>query len=218
MRIANVSRARSIWLFDTAELNPNGEDIVSKIYASLLRKYQFRVKPAADDILSAKDRRLAEGLFHHNGLSIPVALEYWSDGLVADTITSTEVSDAFLEDVISTLSKELQVKYHPNMIRSRRYLSELVVYADKGLVGICDRLDAFAKELGKLWPSQEVSAIFFGSESRPTAFTFERRANTSYEHNKFFSSAQMKTDTHSQLLDLFESIVLAERSDSVVSI
>ena len=87
------------------------------------------------------------------------------------------------------------------MAKRRAYRSELIVYADRTLAGVCNKFDRFGSNLSEALQSpQELSAIYFGSSSKTAAFTFERRVNEPFEDNKFFSSATTKTDTHLTLL------------------
>ena len=208
MEIASVSLARSIWLFETAELNPRGINIYPGLLTKLVDRYKFKTFPMPDDLLSFKDRRFSAGQFLFGETSVEVGLEWWQDGLVGDTKHSTRVADAFLEDFLQWLGGELQVQFPADLVKNKGYRSELVVYASKSLRGFCAKLDSFSDELSEVWSDrQELSNIVFGSEAKTAAFTFERRVKTEYAQNKFFSTALTDTARHLTLLQRFEEIL-----------
>ena len=207
MRLAKVQLARSIWLFDTAELNPHGISVES--LKNMVEGFGFKW-PKPEEIASGK-AELKNGKFVFDGNTIDVNLDIHADGLVADTRHSTEASDEFLSKFIVAVSRDLGVQYSPQMARKRIYRSEMIVYAeDFKLVRVCEKLDAFARELSaSIKSTQELSAVVYGESTKVNNFSFERRINESFELNRFYSSALLPTEEHLRMLERFEAILSA---------
>ncbi|MFN3326497.1 MAG: hypothetical protein ACK5AZ_23620 [Bryobacteraceae bacterium] len=104
MEIASVNLARSIWLFDTSELNPRGINLYPQVFGKVIERYKFQTFPKWDEVVNSKDRRFARGQFVLDEVGIEVALEIWKDGLVGETQHSTAATDAFLDDFVQWLA------------------------------------------------------------------------------------------------------------------
>lgn len=209
MELASINLARSIWLFDTAELNPLGKSVYPDLFTKLIDRYKFRTVPKAEDLISGKDRKFSHGQFAFGELLVEISTELWGDGLIADTRHSTEATDAFLDDALQWIAEELQIRYPASLVKKKAYRSEIVAYFSSGLSGMCAKLDTFTQELSGIWPGpdqQELSAVIFGSEAMNSSFTLERRINTPYAENKFFSAAQTDTARHLALLRKLEEL------------
>ena len=206
MPLAKVQLARSIWLFDVSELNPFGANF-EPLYNVIIQRYGFTGLPKPEDAVTGSSK-YGSGKFLFGEQIIDVSLEIHSDGLIADTRHSTDASDIFLQDLLTLTGDHFHVKYPPRMAKKRAYRSELIVYADRGMEGLCEKLDRFAKILSSLTSSkQELNAVVFGSESKNSAFTFERKINAPFEENRFYSAALMPSGDHLALLYKFEDLL-----------
>lgn len=212
MQIAKVQLARSIWLFDVQELNPLGINTV-ELLAKTNECYGFRNVTTPDDVANKKTRLTDGRFFWMDGATIvDVALEIYNDGLVADTRSSTDASNAFLKHFIDWLALEVGVIYSPQMTRRRSFRSEIVFFAEHGLAGLCTSLSEFAGLVAeRMRGPSEFTGVVFGSESRQQEFVIERKVGEPFESNKFYSSAQMTTTDHIQLLSDFERLLLQSR-------
>jgi len=152
---------------------------------------------------------------------VDVALKIFNDGLVAETQSSTHDSDAFLEDVLISATKDFSLAYKPQMIRNRVYFSELYMESLRSLNGINTKISQFAAKLTGLVPNKvenlfECAAIGFWptyATARSNIvigpFRFERKLNTLPTENKYYSTAPMHTDDHIALLQEFESTFMS---------
>jgi hypothetical protein len=207
MRLAKIQLARSIWLFDTAELNPFGISLFeSGVVSNLVQKYRFKQHPnLTDQPLQAKSWRFDTGSFlHEDGKYYDVGLEVFADGITGDCRFSTVICDAFLREVINGIAAELEVTVAPSIGKKRAYKSELIIYADENLSGISPMLDIISDSLGELLGvPTEPTAFSFGSDGRHSLFSIERAVNEPFENLKYFSSAMMQTSDHVTLLNRF---------------
>ena len=221
MKLLSVQRARSVWFIRIIDLNPHGLNELSLI-EPIKEKYNFRrvadiVKPG--DIDLSKGFLLGGGSFKKNGKrEIIVDLTIYNDGFVVDTRSSTDDSDAFLEDFLNWIAKEYGFEPYKGLLRSKIYLSELWVQTDIFLNNLNPKLVEFANRLTTLVPTQykhslkyETAGIIFGAE--PTSisplapFKFERAENTPYGEKRYFSVAPLRTEVHLTLLNELENII-----------
>ena len=97
MNLLSIGLARSIWLFQIAEWNPRGR-AMHPIFFSLMEQYKFLKAPKLDEIDWQKGIKFEDGTFKaKTGEELTVALTVYADGAVADTRSSTQHSDEFLD-------------------------------------------------------------------------------------------------------------------------
>src|SRR6266481_3188167 len=100
MKILFVGLARSIWLFNTYMLNPKGLSF-QPLLEKISERYQFAKAPKnALDLDEQSALSFKSGTFvNSKGASVLVGFSIYADGLVVDTLSSTDDSDAFLEEI-----------------------------------------------------------------------------------------------------------------------
>jgi hypothetical protein len=222
MKLLSVKQARAIWLVSIVDLNPRGLSLFGLIMP-IVEKYKFQIYPTKPEELIGKDVleiKFNGGSFKkdtkHN---IAVDLTIFNDGLVVDTRSSTNDSDAFLNDFLNHLSKEFNLTPYLEVIRSKIYVSEVWVQTDKLLNSLNPKLDSFAKRITSLigghsrYPiAHETSGIIFSADpvvtNPQTPFRFERVIDRPFEENRYYSIAPLQTDVHLEMLDELESILI----------
>jgi hypothetical protein len=220
MKIVNVVSAKSIWLFDINDLNPRGKDIHPELLEWLKDNYHFDKAPASIEQVDPKTQALKfeRGRFQiKEEIYISVDLEVYNDGIVANSRSSTRDTDTFIEDVLSSASKEFSLVYDPGMIRDRMHTSELTVRLDRLLSSLNPKLAEFADKITTACghnniPNFELNSIGFGndivmSRLKLAGFLLERQAKAPYSERRFFSRAPVHTDQHEQLLLELEGIL-----------
>jgi hypothetical protein len=216
MEILNVRMARSVWLFETRDLNPRGLSILP-LAAAVKERYKFLVWPNTPEQLSPDNPKgsvFQNGAFAIGSQVLTVSFTLYSDGIVADTASSTKHTDAFVEDLLS-FGQQFGLVYHPKIIQRNRYLSELIVRPRGHMVSLCDKLGQLASELNEMvTPSEafyEWTGFQFGVEQRfanqPAVFAFEREAKTPFDQNRFYTGAPLRTEQHEALLETMEAIM-----------
>ena len=216
MQLLNVMSARSTWLFDLNDLNPRGKSLFSDLIDWLKTNYAFQKVPSStSDHLSFKEGRFKgrEEAF------VAIDLTVYTDGLIANTSSSTADTDRFLEHVLITAATHFNLVYHSEMIRSKLYLSELTVHLDHPLANLDPKLSAFATKISSVGGKYigapfEAGGISFWTDLAHAAvkhppFSIERRLNAPFSENRFFCRAPFQTEDHIALLNDFEQLLTA---------
>jgi hypothetical protein len=140
-------------------------------------------------------------------------------GLLCEVEASTDVCDAFLDDIIGWLERDFtQVGREKPLTRG--YQSNLEVSSEINLGDAFAEIDTVGRMLQetiKLYspesPQFELSSIRMQTAPSadpkiivPSAFVFERRADKLFSDNVYFSSAPLTTPDHLKTLDQLERI------------
>jgi hypothetical protein len=220
MKKISVGLARSIWLFDTNELNPAGKAIFPDIMVWLGEKYAFQTFPKsiADVDTEKKGYVFKTGEFQSAVGAITVNFSFYGDGVVAETWSSTEQGDAFLEDLLHSSAIKYGLPYKPEMVRSKTYISELVVQLDHHLNKLNPKIAGFCKELDKLFakrnlPPFEMTGMLFAPDTsaasyKPPGLQIERKLGTAFTENRFWSRSPFTTSDHLRALEEFEKLLV----------
>lgn len=222
MKLLSVKQARSIWLVYLIELNPRGLNLITLI-KPIIEKYKFQVFPTEPDDLGfgkeTKEIKFSGGSFQkdpkHN---ISFDLTVYNDGLIVDTRSSTDDSDAIIDEFLNWISTEIDLVPYQEVLRSKLYASELYVQTEKSLNALNPKLVNFTKQLTSLiighehHPiSFEASGIIFGTDPivvyPPGPFRFERVIDVPFNTNRYYSAAPLQTDAHLKILVKLESIL-----------
>jgi hypothetical protein len=190
------------------------------IIRPIIEKYTFVQFPAKPEELDlGKGIKFAGGSFQkdpHNDIAIDLTI--FNDFIVADTRSSTEDSDAFLDAFLTWIATEIGLAPYQEVLRSRVYLSELWVKTDKSLNILNPKLADFAKRLTSLIVGHEhhpiafeTSGIAFWTDpiivNPPGPFKFERAENTPFAEYRYYSAAPLQTKDHLEMLTELESIL-----------
>jgi hypothetical protein len=220
MQLVSVGIARSIWLFDVNELNPTGKSFVPDLLPWLGEKYSFQTFPKsiADMDQDKKGFIFKNGEFQSDEGPIQVNFSFFSDGVVAETWSSTEKGDAFLGELLRSTANKYGLTYKPEMIRTKGYISEVVIQLDHHLdkvnpkvAGFCEMLNTFLTK--RNLPPFEMTGMIFapdtsGSSYKPPGLYIERRAGTAFTENRFWSKSPFATSDHLRALEEFEKMLV----------
>ena len=220
MEILNVRVARSVWLFDARDLNPNGLSPVP-FFSAMKDRYHFLGWPRTPEELSwtassPKGVRFIDGAFTVEDSLRAVSVTFFNDGIIAETGSSTRHSDAFLEDVLAFASQYFGASPRPDFVHKKQHISELIVRANHDLDRACEKIAELAARLTAISEVADSPFQWFGFELRtdtkvgtpaiPT-FKFEREVGVPATLNRYYSSAGLRTEDHERLLKDFEEIM-----------
>lgn len=219
MNLCSIKLARSIWLLPVNDLNPRGRYFYNVI-AAMLDRYSFAKVPTIEEAVTDPNRlEFVQGLFQNsNGERISVNLTVHSDGLVADTGSSTLDCDDFLLDLLNWLHDEFGYEDHSAFAIKKMYISELYFNMNGYQRMINPALEPFLQSLppnvvGHGEPEFEVSGVAIGvdpeSSFKPAAFRIERAENVPFSENRYYSVGPFQTETHLNLLQELESLLTA---------
>ena len=221
MKKITVGLARSIWLFDTNELNPTGKSIFPDLMVWLGEKYSFQTFPKsiADLDQEKKGYLFKTGEFQSaaDG-AITVNFSFFGDGVVAETWSSTENGDDFLDDVLRSAAGKFGLAYRPEMIRTKTYISELTIELDYALSDINPKILRFCEALNGIFAKHhlrpfEMTGMVFGPDTsassyKPPSLQIERKAATPFTENRFWSKSPFTTADHLRALEEFEKLLV----------
>lgn len=231
MKIIQVRLARSIWLFDLADLNPRGKDISEDLINWIKENYDFKVAP--DPRVIATRVTAAPAI---PGNQAPTGIEFqrghfqareeifieinkltlYSDGIVIDTSSSTSDSDRFAQDLLQSAVRDFALAFDDETVRKRLYLSELIVRSELSFDLINPRLTAFSRRIEEAVPEVpkpqfQIGTLSFWSDPNDAGqhrmFTLERQLGKAAGDRRYFSRAPLATDAHFKLLEELEQIL-----------
>ncbi len=220
MKLLSIKQARSIWLAYLVDLNPRGLDLIALV-PFIREKYRFlEMSPAVDKInKETKEIKFGLGSYQkdpqHN---IGIDLSIYNDGFVVDTRSSTDDSDAFLNDFLNWISVEFGLVPYQEVLRKTLYASELWVQTNISLNTLNPKLEAFTNRLTSLVVghedhpiSFETSGVMFGTDptmvNPPGPFRFERLIDVQFNENRYYSAAPLQTNLHLKMLEELEEIL-----------
>ncbi|MEW6127987.1 MAG: hypothetical protein AB1757_13185 [Acidobacteriota bacterium] len=224
MELVSVVIARAVWFVNARDINPRGLNLWHTFLPTLTEKYKFIQYPkemSLDLQREAGDRFVGGTYKNTQGANILINFTSFDDGMVAETRSSTQDSEAFLEEISQWIG-EFGLVFRPEMVRRKGYVSELIVKSEYRLNALNPKLEKFAARLSKLTsgerlsslPSEsftfETSGLVFTADGlglKPSPFRFERENDTLFSENKYYSQAPLQTDTHLELLNELEQIL-----------
>jgi hypothetical protein len=215
MKLSAVTLARVLAFIETADLSSGANVFYPDLVAGIVEQFRFQKFPVkAEDFDEQKGVEFLGGQWE--GVPVLKLVIYWN-GFILDTESSTSESERIVEEALVWASGKFKLKYTSGMISRRRYLSNLTFYSDRNLLGLhpaipklTSSLHEKIKERTGLDLAYEVTRLdvdFARHEGQIpiAAFTIQRRGQTPFEENKYFSEAPLPTDIHINLLEQFEA-------------
>lgn len=219
MQLLNVASARSTWLFDVNDLNPRGKSVMDELIQWLKDAYHFEKAPSSPtDLDDTKGWAFKRGTFQaRDEIFLAVELTIYTDGIIANTWSSTRDTDAFIEDVLESAVKKFALTFKPEMVRVKSHLSEITVRLDQQLSNLNVRLNEFAANLTECADPQgappfQIGGLSFWADTSNLAFkiapfTIERKVGAPFSENRYYSKAPLHTDDHIRLIGELEEIL-----------
>lgn|SRR5690348_16805275 len=219
MKVLFVGMARSIWLFEFARLNPKGMYLQPMIEA-LTARYVFAKAPK--NLLDVTDNALVfkSGRFvNSKGVSVLVAFSIYDDGLIGETLSSTDDSTEFLNDVTGWAKNQFNL-VTPSEVR-KAYASQIVFECDTPLMALSPKITQLVRSVqARYTPVDGKSREFdftglsFWTEDvtkplAPGILKIERKIGAPFAQNMYFSQAPFETRSHIELLTELEALLKA---------
>jgi len=215
MQLSAVLLARTLLFIESFDLNPRGKAYYPDIVQGIVEQCGFQKFPQKlEDFNEEKGVEFVGGRW--GGVTIEM-LTIYRNGLRVDTRVSTAESERILEEALLWAVLKFGLVYDPKMITRRGYVSNLTFHSDVPILGknnspvskLAQRgNEALAKITGDQTPWQP-TVLTLHSDQLPrkplhAPFTIQRRAETAFSENKYFSEAPLPTDIHISLLEKFE--------------
>lgn len=215
MQLSAVLLARALLFVESFDLNPRGKANYRDVVRGIVEKCGFLKFPQKlEDFDETKGVEFVGGRW--GDVTIDV-IKIYKDGLLVDTRVSTSESERVLREALSWSASAFGLTFDPKMIRRKAYVSNLTFYTEVPLLGGGDSpvsklaqraKEAIAEIVGDKTPWQPI-ILTLNSEQIPrkaanAPFTIQRRAETAFSENKYYSEAPLPTDVHLALLEQFE--------------
>jgi len=214
MKLSAVTLARYIAFIEIWDLNPRGAVRFLDLVQGLVQKCGFAKYPQKYEELDVAKGFILEG--GKLGEIKNLQLHVFAYGLAVDTLSSTADSEAALDKLLWWAFETFKIHYNADMIKRKAYLSQLSFYSDFDLNMVNEAVKSVSEILTK-----RVNEIFgmplayalagttwmydaTSIKNGPSPFTIERRADTPFTENKYFSQAPLPTEEHIKLLEDFE--------------
>ena len=219
MKLSAITLARAIALVETFDLNPRGQVFSPDLVRALVEHYNFQKFPQTPTELDEdKGVEFATG---KAGNTVIDKFTVWRTGLGLETRSSTEDSKQILEGMLEWGAEKCGLAYESGMIKRWVYVSNLTFYSNVPLLTLLsDALAKLSKRTSEalsqiLGEPIEYETVMVSAQhdllTRKYAtapFSIQRRLETPFADNKYYSEAPLPTDLHIELLEKFEADVV----------
>lgn len=215
MELLSVLQANALAWIESAEFNPRGAVFYPDLVQAIVARYNFQKFPQKlEDFDETKGVVFATG---HLGNSVVEQLIIYTYGILLGTRSSTTESKRLLEEGLQWGSAELGLVYKPSMISRWQYTSQVLFRSDISLSGLSPAIEGLAAKLSKgiadnLGERRSYEPVALVVDYDQLArrhplgrFSIQRRENTPFSENKYFSEAPLPTEDHIALLEQFEA-------------
>ena len=223
MRVLKILIARSIWLFPISYMNPQGKAVDADVIALLKKTYQFQKYPSSQFDFDSGTKALTfsggkfKAGYEANGKEryITVDLVIYKDGLVANTTSSTKDGDSFLAEGLRLVVNEFGL-VPPDPTPQKIHLNEMDIQIDRSINVLNPKLAQLAGRIADLRTETPKIAFEFSGvsflpqpdvQTRISGFHIERKINTDWSKNIYYTKAPLQTETHLKLLEEFEALL-----------
>jgi len=216
MELAAIHQARALAFVEPIDLNPKGRVFYPDLVKAIVARYNFQKFPQKiEELDETKGVTFGEGRLGHTVIDEFIIYAY---GLLLGTRVSTQESRRLLEEAIDWGSKELGLVKKP--VPRWLYASQITFHSKAPLtnagVGIQQLASGIAKSVEETTGENlkyELTALFVDfdqlTRKHPLGrFSIQRRDNTPFSENKYFSDAPLQTDVHIKLVEQFEAAIL----------
>jgi hypothetical protein len=147
--------------------------------------------------------------------------QVYARGIICETREETDISDEFLDDVLNWAEADLKLEVPDRASMARAYFSQIEIRFSTSLSNSLNMFSGVGQSISNMVqsyrasvvPPLEASSIKLYMDTSamtgpaPFEFLFERRANTSYSENIYFSAAPLRTKDHLQILQELENVL-----------
>lgn len=215
MELASVLLARALAWVEPVDLNQGGHLFYPDLVKALVERYSFQKVPQKlEDFDESKGITFAAGKW---GDTVIDQLVLYTYGIMIDTRASTKVSQLILEEALEWGAKHLGLAYRPAMIKRWQYASQVTFITKVPLLSAHRAFEDLAHSMTEIIQGglgehleYDVTALVIDYDQlkrkHPLGrFSIQRRENTPFSENKFFSDAPLPTELHIRLLEKFEA-------------
>jgi hypothetical protein len=218
MELASILLARAMAWIEPSDLDPRGAVFYPELTKALVARYSFQKFPQKlEDFDESKGVTFGVGRL---GDTVIEQLVIYTYGIVLDTRVSTLESRRLLEEAFEWGRKELGFVYKPDIVKRWQYASQVTFRSTAQMTGANSAVERLAAAVAKgvadtmeekLKYDLAMLSLNYDQLTRKHPigrFSIQRRDNTPFSENKYFSDAPLPTDLHIRLLEQFEKDLL----------
>ncbi len=196
---------------------PEGQPYIPDVVDLIVQRYQFKQYPTTFEEFSSEPIQFGMGKW--NGVDI-MNLSSFSDGISVESITTTEILDTFMDDLLSALEDRFNLKLVPLSTNGKFYESNLVVEMGESIQKKLEFIETINSKISKQQSEYGAGDYEYDfaalttapdptvySGKKPIPFSIVRRANLPFDDNAWYSTAPLKTKDHIELLEGLEIIM-----------
>jgi hypothetical protein len=212
MELIAISLARFVAFLELQSFDPRGQSTTREAIELFRNRYTFgKVPEKPEELDFQKGVEFIDGKM---GSIVIDKLVLYTNGVAIDTRSSTDNSERVLQDILDEVKRVSRAVMLPTR---RMYVSNLIFRSQmrfSSLHRVVQPLgDSISSALSECFGqpvSIDLGGIYISADSSqtkltPSHFTIERRADTPFSANVYFSAAPLKTDLHIALIEKFES-------------
>lgn len=215
-----VLLARVLAFFETASVTPRGGVFFPDMASALIAKYDFQKVPKTFE--EWNDPNGAQFIYGKAGEIIIDKLIFWQNGITCETRAGTDESQKIILEILEWGKGKFGINYKDDTVKQWGYVSDVLFHSSEPLLSTKPLENLAAKvteEMTKILKEPlQYRPIGFLVGHDPlvrryarASFTIQRRAETPFSENIYFSEAPLPTQTHFALLEQFEGQVSAAR-------
>jgi hypothetical protein len=219
VKLSAIMLARAIALVETSDLNPRGQVFGPDLVRALVERYNFQKFPQTPDEFD--EGKGVEFITGKAGTTVVEKFTVWRAGLGLETRSSTDDSKQILEGMLEWGAERFGLAYTSGMIKRWMYVSNVTFYSNVPLLALLsDPLaklsrrtsESLSQILGERIEYETVMVTVHHDvltrKFSPAPFSIQRRVETPFADNKYYSEAPLPTDVHIELLREFEADVI----------
>ena len=218
MKLLSIVLARSIWICHMHDMNPHGRYLIKEVLPFVLEKYKFKKYPTIETPISeVKEIKFEDGEFiNKNEEVINIRLSLYDYGFVAETRSSTNDTDDFMDSLLTDLHLNFNLPHYNDFITKKQYLSQFYVSTNKSLSVINPALEVISKYLsenvvGYANTDYQFSGLSYMPDQNngvnAPAFSIERVVTVPFSENRYLTTSGLQTNKHLELLQMLEDIL-----------
>jgi hypothetical protein len=224
MKVITYEGGRVTWLFPIEEFGRLGGTLAQTLVSAVAERYRFEQMPPSllPEEMNKSGLKFVLGQFEFRGRTVHIGeFAVYNDGLAASS-HSTELSEAFLVDVVAWLQNDFEFRQITTPIKKIN-LSSMVVEFECSLSAALNEQTRIAETLTSHLNSDKkaprpavLTRLDFQLDrselernDQPIRFVIEQRANSWPAQNRYYSSAPVSTSQHETALMEIESGLVA---------
>ncbi len=194
-----------------------GQLFLPSAVLKLNERYMFSGYPQSLDDLTGDIVKFKHGVFEDTAID---SFEIYGDGIVISSSSPTDFIDRFFYDICEWMEDDLGLTMIKTRSVDRLYESNLLIESEKDILKpletmskIADLIQVNLKEISNIDVEYQPYGFSFAPDlakipnPKPSRFSVERKLESEYSMNQYFTSAPLKTKQHMAILNELESLV-----------